>query len=522
MVNILNSSIVSKTNLPLVDLRYFSKLNIRDTFVDSQYAFQLKDMSELNVDKSKFNVKSLFVYSLDDAKIFITNTIIKAVEKIETAIRSLYNSKLILKNSEIIGFKNAVEYDILDNIEISKTKVYCKNKLANINFKKNNVVLKIIQKFVLNTKNIFIFKYIYRIIYLVSIKFYIFSADKNYTKAIYLRRGMLSDWIPGSSDIDYLTIVKNEVNLKRIYEINNRYKILRKIFPFYGENLIMTIKELNFYLLYGGIRSKNLSDAKKLYGENVIENKKKNVDFIKNKIDIVSEILNSYILFSNNYFFNENLTNDICFSKASIDILKYIDYFYTNNKPLNSRAEFINAYLKNCNVSEKQYFNQIVGVLKYNNNLPFDIKNEIVNIIFTKLDKLAKDFVNLLKDNVSLSVVSKNPEKITHSLFNTKLQEFNSKEIEVILFEDPGLCYVELENSNNKWSDLFLYYSEKIKNISIIHNTPVLFFTHNLFQMMILSKFQDTPLNIFKLSNLKNKYKSRLFYLKNIKEYYYY
>ena len=52
---------------------------------------------------------------------------------------------------------------------------------------------------------------------------------------------MLNNWIAGSSDIDYLTILaKTDINAEynNILDIKKRYKKLKKIFPFYGENLI--------------------------------------------------------------------------------------------------------------------------------------------------------------------------------------------------------------------------------------------------------------------------------------------
>ena len=522
-VSIENSSIKSSTKFPLIDLRYFSKLNMINTTAETSCLFQLKDMSDLNISKSKFNVKNLFSYSLDDVKILISDSIIKTTEKFKTAIKLLYNSKLNINNSKIIGFNNAIEYDTINNINIEKTKFYCKNKFIKNRVESSSLLINLIQKFVLSSKNIFILKSFYKFIYLVSIKIYTSFSNKKYIDSIYLRRGMLNDWIPGSSDIDFLTIIKDTTDLKNIYGLNRRYKFMRKIFPFYGENLIMTGKELNFYLLNGGIRSKNLSEAKKLYGKNLIEQKYNDLNSVKLKIDIISEIMNSYILFSNNYFFNNSTTNDICFSKASIDILKYINYFYTESKPCSSRIDFINTYLENCTILEKQYLEKILDVLLSNKKLNKETRDEIFNIVFAKLNKLAKDFISFLKDNTDLSVISKDVKNIEHSLFGIKLAKLDVSKIKSILFEDPGLCYVVFENDTDiRFSEMSLYYNKQIKDISITHNTPVMFFSEDMFQMMLLSKFQDTPLNILKLNSFKNKFKSRVFYLKDNIQFYQY
>ena len=521
-ISIENSSIKSSTKFPLIDLRYFSKLYMINTTADSSHMFQLKDMADLNVSKSNFNVKNLFSYSLDDVKILISDSIIKTKEKFKTAIKLLYNSKLNINSSKIIGFNNAIEYDTINNINIEKTKFDCKNKFIKTSFESKSLIMNLIQKFVLISRKFSVFNFLYKLIYLIAIKFYILSSDKRYVNLIYLRRGMLNDWIPGSSDIDFLTVIKDTTDFKNIYGINKKYRFIKKIFPFYGENLIMTNEELNFYMLNGGIRSKNLLEAKKLYGKKNIENKKTNLNFIKTKIDIVSEILNSYILFSNNYFFNDSITNDICFSKATIDILKNINYFYTDNKPCNSRTDFINTYLENCNVLEKDYLNNILEVLLNNKNFTKETKDEIFNIVFAKLDKLSEDFINLLKAKTDLSVISKDFRNVEHSLFGIKLAKLDVSKIKSILFEDPGLCCVVFEsNTGMRFSDLSLYYNKQIKDISIVHNTPILFFTKDMFQMALLSKFQDTPLNILKLNNLKSKYKNRIFYLKDNMQYYY-
>jgi len=520
-ISIENSSIKSSTKFPLIDLRYFSKLYMINTTADSSHMFQLKDMSDLNVSKSSFNIKNLFSYSLDDVKILISDSIIKTKEKFKTAIKLLYNSKLNINNSRIIGFNNAIEYDTIKNINIEKTKFDCKNKFIKTSFESKSLIMNLIQKFVLSSRKISIFNFFYKLIYLIAIKFYILSSDKRYVDLIYLRRGMLNDWIAGSSDIDFLTVIKDTTDFKNIYVINKKYKFIRKIFPFYGENLIMTNEELKFYMLNGGIRSKNLLEAKKLYGKKNIENKETNLNFIKTKIDIVSEILNSYILFSNNYFFNDNITNDICFSKASIDILKNINYFYTDNKPCNSRTDFINTYLENCTVLERDYLNNILEVLLNNKNFTKKVKDEIFNIVFAKLDKLSKDFINLLKAKTDLCVISKDFRNVEHSLFGIKLAKLDISKIKSILFEDPGLCCVVFEsNTGMRFCELSLYYNKQIKDISVVHNTPILFFTKDMFQMLLLSKFQDTPLNILKLNNLKSKYKNRIFYLKDNMQYY--
>ena len=85
------------------------------------------------------------------------------------------------------------------------------------------------------------------------------------------------------------------------------------------------------------------------------------------------------------------------------------------------------------------------------------------------------------------------------------------KDIDMIILDSPGLCYLVLKEivDINK---LFLMY-DKIKEKHNVYNTPILFFTKNMFQMLICSNFKNNPIDYYKICNIEEQYRSRKIYL---------
>ena len=321
---------------------------------------------------------------------------------------------------------------------------------------------------------------------------------------------MLNNWIAGSSDIDYLSILEQtDINgeYNNILNIKKKYKSFKKIFPFYGENLILNEKDLKFYLKYGGIRSKLLKNSKLLKGKKQ-DLKTDTIIDLKYKIDIVKEILNSYILLSNNYFYNIDIISDICFSKAATDILKYIEYFYNMKDLDKSRMKYLSEH-------DNGITNKLYKVLKNNINLDRDDRNHIYNCIFNEIEKLSLEFnkkIIINNKTKEINVSKKNSISLFEELYAYK------KDILSIILDDPGLAYIVLNNSINKNKILSIY--KKAKENYCFYNTPILFFTENMYQMLLLSNFKNEPFEFCKQSNMSNRYFERRFYIGKNHRYY--
>ena len=352
-VNMKNTSINSYNKGLFALVKNKSCVTIENSNI---YAFsfaKIKNYANLFINNSFIYAKSSILKLLGNSKVIINKSSFKNKDfrKRGIAFEKYNNSILKIKDSSIKHFNIGIKYDNTDNIHIDGLNIECSNKFYFTNDKRYISVknpskrkfLYKIQQFVLSTNNVFFINIIYKFIYLISIYIYASYMNKRNVTALFLRRGMLNNWIAGSSDIDYLTILKDSNIIYEchcIYDIKKNYKKIRKFFPFYGENLIINKKELNFYLKYGGMRSENLQNSKLLYGKQEITKVEREVNNLLNKVHICSEILNSYILLSNNYFYNVDILSDLCFVKAATDILKNIEYFYTGEKPL-SRINFL-------------------------------------------------------------------------------------------------------------------------------------------------------------------------------------
>jgi hypothetical protein len=340
-----------------------------------------------------------------------------------------------------------------------------------------------------------------------------------------------NDWIAGASDIDYLTVIKDGklyAEIQHVSDIHRKYKKIKKIFPFYGENLIMNESELEFYVRYGGIRVNNLFDAKLLTGHaagslktNLYKRSEK-----KLKTDIISEIMNSYILLSSNYFCDNDIVTDICFSKAAADILKYSEFFHKQEKPVNSRTDFLRSYLDGHESKENNVLSRLLDVLKNNAVLDKSDRNRIFDLLFKKLDFLCSEFNNFAGLFMNLKEIKKDKQTETGNILFDEKIPFLQKEMPLssIIIDSPGICYVTINGSagdkNNVYSETFIKFASEVKKIKILYTTPVMFFTQNMFRALLLSVFKGTPLNYLKLTNINSRYLHRAFYLKENTSFY--
>ena len=505
----------------LMFVRNKGSVNILNSEIDTFAFAKLKKYASMVIEKARIYTKGYGIKLLGNSKVSITFSkfINKNFLKKETAFEIVNNSLFKLTDSIVDNFKIGLKYDNNENVVVKNSKMDCEDDIAFTNDRRyltvdnpsQRKILYKIQHFVLSTNRIFLLNKIYRLIYSISIYVYSFYIDKEKLASLYLRRGMLNNFIAGSSDIDYLTVLKNsdiDNEYKQILNIKRNYRKIKNIFPFYGENLIMNEKELNFYMKYGGMRKTNLKDSKCLYGNmNIISKEyKRDKKNIIDKINICSEILNSYILLSSNFFYNVDIVSDICFAKSAIDILKNIEYFYSGKEPL-SRISFLQTKIKegstNIEVFEWLYatLKNIKRIKKQNRILIFDY-------VFKKLEELS---VSFNREMISKKYVEKGKVCSENNISSYKEIKTLEKYIEMIILDSPGLCYLILKEVVDMNKILLMH--GKIKEKHNVYNTPLLFFTKNMFQMLICSNFKNNPIDYYRICNMEGQYKNRKIYL---------
>ena len=505
----------------LMFVRNKGVVNILKSNINAFSFAKLKKYANMIIDKTRIYTKSYGLKLLGNSKVSIKNSEFgnKNFSKKDIAFEIVNNSLFELTNSSVDNFKIGLKYDNNENVVVKNSQIDCEDDIVFTNDKRylsvdNPVQRKILYKlqhFVLSTNNIFLLNKIYRFVYSISIYIYSFYVSKKYLVGLYLRRGMLNNFIAGSSDIDYLTILKNsnlDDEYKQIFNIKANYKKIKNIFPFYGENLIMNKQELLFYIKHGGMRKINLKDSKCLYGDKTIiskeyQNDKKDVI---DKINICSEILNSYILLNNNFFYNVDVVSDICFAKATVDILRNIEYFYDGKEPV-SRFDFLKGKIKKDD-RNIEIFKSLYTILKEIKRTDKENRILIFDYVFKKLEELSIKFVKEMLSNKYVEKYKISSEDTLSAYKETKVLE---KDIDMIILDSPGLCYLVLKEIVDINKLFFMH--DKIKEKHNVYNTPILFFTKNMFQMLICSNFKNNPIDYYKICNIEEQYRSRKIYL---------
>ncbi len=535
--NAVISNMNTKGFTGFIDARDYSTSYIENSNITSNLsAFVSSGNSEVLMKHSLIKNTADFQYvSKESAHLLLENSKISCDSCFSLSHYSeiqTYNCVFKVKNESIVskGFSVIVNNNSRwNNLRDSKYNIFALNKNKSDLIK--NLVAGLfsqMQILVIKTRNIKCFGKIYGNFYSAGIKLYsFFMKNKNIT-GIYLRRGMLNkDWIAGSSDIDFLTIINNNNDIgseiKLLFKIHKRYKQLKNIFPLYGENIIMDKSELKFYLKYGDFRVNDIYKSSILYGSQKIEkNEQLEYDHIKNRIDAASEILNSYILFSANYFNHKNIVNDIGFAKATIDILKNINH---GNTDIDSRIGWLQQYADVISSDEKEILAPLIVLLEKNVRLTLKNKNKIFDLVFNKINEFAKmnNELIIFNTNVSIKKISKNHNvnnKYLSSVIDLIQDKFKN-EILSIIIDAPGVCKVIIKgdySANNEKHYVFDIFGI-MKKLAILDNTPVLFFTQPMYQMLLFARFKNMPLEEYKLSNFSNLYKKRIFFLNNDAQY---
>ncbi|MBU1030230.1 MAG: hypothetical protein ABIC91_04430 [Nanoarchaeota archaeon] len=167
---------------------------------------------------------------------------------------------------------------------------------------------KIIQKIVIKSNNIKLFHELNKKIYFFGLKIFIKIFSKlPLVSSIYLRRSMLKkEIVPGSSDVDLAIIIQDtDLEQEKLFmkRFLKKYFLLKKIFPFLGEVVILSKSEIKRWLKHGGSHSNEaLETWKLLFGKKVIfGNPKKN---LKSEFSRAMTIYLHFLL-------KEYLTNDL-------------------------------------------------------------------------------------------------------------------------------------------------------------------------------------------------------------------
>ncbi len=256
-----------------------------------------------------------------------------------------------------------------------------------------------------------------------------------------------------------------------------------------------------------------MQNSKLLNGKKNEIKRRVSKDDLLNKIYICSEILNSYILLSNNYFYNVDIISDLCFAKAATDIIKNIEYFHTGNKPL-SRIDFLS---KQKNINNSEIFEILYYVLNDVNRIDKEKRNLIFRYVFESLNKLSKKLNYYMILN---RVLQKNEIEEYENLSTYKELNLFKDDINMVVLDSPGLCHLVLNSSIDINKMLSIH--EKAKEKYDVYSTPIMFFTKDMFQMLILSNFKNNPLDYYKFGNINEQYKSRKVYLNGKFEYFFY
>ncbi|MDD5021093.1 MAG: hypothetical protein PHR82_03020, partial [Endomicrobiaceae bacterium] len=520
-----------------MDANDYSKIYIEDSKIRSvSSVFILNGSSEVFVYKSHVRNSANFQYvSKDLTHLFLDNVkttcdssfSLDHYSEVQTknSVFKVKNESIVSKGFSVISNTNARWANIID-LNYNVVALINKYKFSIVDIFVSNLLLRI-QTFIIKTRNVLIFKNIYKFIYFTAIKAYpVFVKNKNIL-GIFLRRGMLNrDWIAGSSDIDFFTMTKNNnvrSEIELLLNIHKKYKNIKRIFPIYGENIIMNQTELKFYLKYGDIRAHDIYRSSVLDGQQIIIQDNKLVcDDMKNRIDRASEILNSYILFSSNYFNQKNIINDICFAKATIDILKNI---HPDNFIIDSRTDWLKQYIDVASYDEKNILKPLIFLFQTNIRLTLENRIKIFDLMFAKINNFAKFNNEFIVANTKVSTLKINKRhnvnnKHLDNMIDLLQKKFNN-EILSIVVDAPGVCKVIIEGNYYQSNGIRYLFDifKNIKKLAILDATPVLFFTKSMYQMLILARFKSMPLEEYKLTSFSNVYKKRIFFLKDDIEY---
>jgi hypothetical protein len=269
--------------------------------------------------------------------------------------------------------------------------------------------------------------------------------------------------------IDINTYLKNQTNIKSLYNSQEYHEKMHKLFIHKNKNIIykrnnyeLDASVENFYNMLCIILNFDSKEKLESYFNNINEYNS-NITEIKKVPDIYSTNINIYI--QNEILYTINIT-DMHVKVNSIDnadILKLIEYDYFNLLIYNT--DILSKYsMETCYKYIDKYINNLSTLKKNDKNYEY-----LVELIIIKYPKLSQYFINYNEkyDIIICSAIKKNPEIICY------LQEYNKSSLEIFL----NIIIDDLDKIK-----------EHQEYISIIYY---------IFEICIKNKFNNIILNVF-------------------------
>jgi len=521
---------------------------IENNRVISAVGIEASDTSEINVENNIVIPAHKGIVLKEQSTGRIVNNNIDGKDKSTLCGIEINNNNIIVESNVI---KNSV-YGILcanmsylyesknDIAETSKT-VHCLEMNENVSSKiiagirnvnnendivsiYSNRITKDLQNVVLNTWNYPFLKQSYRGVYKAATAIFV----RNYKsikeiESIYLRRGLTNtDWIPGSSDIDLIMIIRECVPQKEVEVLKSiwkKYSVLKKLFPFIGELQIVNRKELGAYFKNGSLRALEARHRWcHLYGEEIKIEERPESNGNKNTADVLTEMFNSYRILCDATFRNErNINCRYLEAKAFIDILKYCMFMKTG-VPIfyESRNQVIDSYPtngdENLGRAVQAVKNMWVGKGTVPENDLLSIFIEGLILVHSHCKKIENRFGTEQKINKVKHIVTKDSSLAYGENEIIKLKKWirycddMSREVDGCVkgavLDNPGLLYVILTDSaieRKCLKDVLEVLRNKITRGEITSRTPFVILSETMYQSLLLSLHLETPFNYFKL-----------------------
>jgi hypothetical protein len=268
--------------------------------------------------------------------------------------------------------------------------------------------------------------------------------------------------------IDINTYLKNQTNIKSLYDSQEYHEKMHKLFIHNNNNIIykqnnyeLDASVENFYNMLCIILNFNSEEELESYFNNINKHNL-NITKIEKVSDTYSTNINIYI--QNEILYTINITNMHVKvnSIENADILKLIEYDYFNLLIYNT--DILSKYsIETCYKYIEKYINNLSTLEKNDKNYEY-----LVELIIIKYPKLSEFFI--INDKIILSAIEKNPEIICY------LQEYN-------------------ESSLEKFLNIIVDNLEKIKEHEEYNR--IIYF---IFEICINNNFNNIILNIFKIN----------------------
>ena len=380
----------------------------------------------------------------------------------------------------------------------------------------------IVRRIVLSTYAVPVINRIYRNIYYLGLKVLVFYIGHSPSvKSLFLRRGIHNqDWIPGSSDIDLMMVIKSQPVLDEKQAIKNmwsRYEFLKKIFPFLGELQMVNEEELNNYLFCGDIKAWEASLTWKcIAGKEMPLTAYRHVP-AKYHLDCLNEIYNAYKVI-NDVFFNRDrhVNAKHLFLKMLFDIIKYSLYSREGTVigRFQSRIDVLDTYML---LYPADPAIPLLALARH-----VWIKNEDMDAItytriFSFVFRLVKDTALLFRQHhyecfvptvssyavkVYTPNVRADADTLNTAAFSRRLHHASNGSLQSFIVDAPGLMYIVLDEETDIRED-FIEIVQSMYEVTQVNaatrHTPIVFLTHGMYQILLATLPCENPFMYYQL-----------------------